>query len=38
MTGDYFIAFLVLVTLQPLGVAALWIWMPERQESICSSV
>ena len=38
MSGDYFIAFLVLVTLQPLGVAALWIWMPERQESICSSV
>jgi MFS transporter, ACS family, aldohexuronate transporter len=38
MTGDYFIAFLVLVTLQPLGVAALWIWMPERKESICSSV
>ena len=38
MSGDYLVAFLVLVTLQPLGVAALWIWMPERQESICSSV
>jgi ACS family hexuronate transporter-like MFS transporter len=38
MSGDYFVAFLVLVMLQPLGVAALWIWMPERQPSICSSV
>jgi ACS family hexuronate transporter-like MFS transporter len=28
--GDYFYAFLVLVTLQPLGVGALWLWMPER--------
>ena len=31
MSGDYFLAFCVLVTLQPLGVAALWIWMPERE-------
>lgn len=28
--GNYFFAFLVLVTLQPLGVGALWLWMPER--------
>ena len=28
--GNYFYAFLVLVTLQPLGVGALWLWMPER--------
>ena len=33
MSGDYFLAFCVLVTLQPLGVAALWIWMPERAEA-----
>jgi ACS family hexuronate transporter-like MFS transporter len=32
MSGDYFLAFCVLVTLQPLGVAALWIWMPDRKE------
>lgn len=32
MSGDYFLAFCVLVTLQPLGVAALWIWMPDREE------
>jgi MFS transporter, ACS family, hexuronate transporter len=31
MSGDYFLAFCVLVTLQPLGVAALWIWLPERE-------
>ena len=33
MSGDYFLAFCVLVTLQPLGVAALWIWMPDRNET-----
>ncbi len=32
MSGDYFLAFLVLVTLQPLGVGALWVWMPDREE------
>lgn len=31
MSGDYFFAFCVLVTLQPLGVTALWIWLPERE-------
>ena len=30
MSGDYFYAFLVLVALQPLGVAALWMWLPDR--------
>ena len=36
MSGDYFLAFCVLVTLQPLGVAALWIWMPDRKEASSS--
>ncbi|MFN0102215.1 MAG: MFS transporter [Bryobacteraceae bacterium] len=30
MNGDYFFAFLVLVVLQPLGVGALWLWLPDR--------
>lgn len=30
--GDYFFVFLVLVTLQPLGVGALWLWLPEPQK------
>lgn len=29
-SGDYFFVFLVLVMLQPLGVGALWLWLPER--------
>ena len=33
MSGDYFFAFLVLVTLQPLGVGALWLWLPEAKAS-----
>lgn len=32
MSGDYFLAFCVLVTLQPLGVGALWIWMSEKDK------
>ncbi len=32
-SGDYFFAFLVLVTLQPLGVGALWLWLPEAKPS-----
>jgi ACS family hexuronate transporter-like MFS transporter len=31
--GDYFFAFLVLVALQPLGVGALWLWLPDRAPS-----
>jgi MFS transporter, ACS family, hexuronate transporter len=33
MSGDYFLAFLILVTLQPLGVGALWLWLPETSDS-----
>ena len=33
MSGDYFFAFLVLVTLQPLGVGALWLWLPDLTAS-----
>lgn len=29
MSGDYFLAFLILVALQPLGVGALWLWLPD---------
>lgn len=32
-TTGYFVVFLVLVTLQPLGVGALWLWLPERAET-----
>lgn len=32
--GDYFYAFAVLVLLQPLGVGALWLWLPERSDSL----
>lgn len=32
-SGDYFFAFLVLVALQPLGVGALWLWLPDRAPS-----
>ncbi len=34
LSGDYFFAFAVLVALQPLGVGALWIWMPEREKEV----
>ncbi len=30
MQGDYFFAFLILVALQPLGVGALWLWLPDQ--------
>lgn len=30
-SGDYFVVFVVLVLLQPLGVGALWLWLPERR-------
>lgn len=33
MSGDYFFAFLVLVALQPLGVGALWLWLPDLTAS-----
>jgi len=33
MSGDYFFAFLILVALQPLGVGALWLWLPDRPPS-----
>ena len=33
MQGDFFFAFVILVALQPLGVGALWIWLPERETS-----
>ena len=33
MGGDYFLAFLILVALQPLGVGALWLWLPDRGAS-----
>ena len=33
MSGDYFFAFLILVVLQPLGVGALWLWLPDRAPS-----
>ena len=36
MSGDYFLAFCVLVTLQPLGVGALWLWMPDRSSAALS--
>jgi ACS family hexuronate transporter-like MFS transporter len=28
-SGDYFVVFFVLVTLQPLGVGALWLWLKD---------
>lgn len=31
--GNYFYAFLMLVTLQPLGVGALWLWMRDQQDA-----
>ena len=31
-SGDYFLVFVVLVTLQPLGVGALWLWLPEKEK------
>ena len=33
MQGDFCFAFVILVALQPLGVGALWIWLPERETS-----
>ncbi|MBY0502260.1 MAG: MFS transporter [Bryobacteraceae bacterium] len=30
-SGNYLVVFLVLVLLQPFGVAALWLWLPERR-------
>lgn len=33
MSGDYFFAFLILVLLQPLGVGALWLWLPDEKPS-----
>ncbi len=30
-SGNYFVVFLVLVLLQPLGVAALWLWLPDKR-------
>ena len=30
-TGNFALVFAVLAALQPLGVAALWLWVPEKE-------
>lgn len=32
-SGNYFLVFAVLVTLQPLGVGALWMWLPDTDRA-----